>query len=247
MADDDPSSGVRGFYSQPALRGDELVFSSESDLWTAGLAADGADADPGGQLASRLTRSAGHSTNAAFSPNGKWVAFTSDRAGGGDDVWIMPARGGRSIRLTYESVPTPYKRWHGLAVQGWSSDGKSVLYCTPHFSKLPDPQLVLVSAFGPMRGECTVLQLAQASEGVLVRLAGASADSLFFVRLPFQGSLSRSYKGGFIQQLWRWQLGDAPTEAVPLTADYPGISRSPMWDPYAQRLYFLSDRSGVMK
>ena len=64
---------------------------------------------------------------------------------------------------------------------------------------------------------------------------------------PLQGSLSRSYKGGFIQQLWRWQLGHAPSEAIPLTADYPGISRQPMWEPHAQRLYFLSDRSGVMK
>lgn len=172
--------GVHGYYRYPALHGDALLFAAENDLWEASVA-EGAP-----PLASRLTSAAGRSLHPAVSPDGRWVAFASNRGGGGDDVWVMPFGGGRAERLTYEAVPTPPQIWEGLRVSGWNREGTAVLYATPSFSELSDPQLVLVTAFGERRGECTVLGLAQASGGVLVRLAGDSADTLFFERLPFQ-------------------------------------------------------------
>ena len=118
------------------------------------------------------------------------MAFTSDRGcGGGDDVWIAPINGGRARRLTYEAVPARHAT--ALAVSGWSPDGQSVLYSTPSFARLHDPQLVLVAAFGRRAGECAVLPLAQASAGVLAQVPGEPAATLFFARLPEQGSACR--------------------------------------------------------
>jgi imidazolonepropionase-like amidohydrolase/Tol biopolymer transport system component len=47
-----------------------------------------------------------------YSPDGKWIAFTSDR-GGGDNLWIMDASGGNARQITQESfrlVNNPV--WH---------------------------------------------------------------------------------------------------------------------------------------
>ena len=38
----------------------------------------------------------------SYSPDGKWIAFTSDRAGG-DNLWIMDANGGAARQITKES------------------------------------------------------------------------------------------------------------------------------------------------
>ncbi len=53
-----------------------------------------------------------------FSPDGRWLAFTSDR-GGGDNVWVMPAEGGEPRAVTKEDfrlVNSPT----------WSPDGQFI-------------------------------------------------------------------------------------------------------------------------
>ena len=64
---------------------------------------------------------------------------------------------------------------------------------------------------------------------------------MFFTRLERQPSFTKRYQGGSAENLWKFEPGK---EAVPLTADYPGTSRNPMW--WKNRIYFLSDRDGTM-
>ena len=80
--------------------------------------------------------------------------------------------------------------------------------------------------------------LAQAADGAY----DDAGKTLFFTRLPFQGSHTKRYKGGTAQNLWKYTDGDA--EAVPLTADFAGTSKNPMW--WQGRVYFLSDRDGAV-
>ena len=91
------------FLSWPCLSpdGQTVVFSFEGDLWKAGT--------KGGQ-AVRLTAMQGYETNARFSPDGKWIAFTG-RQSGNADVYVMPVDGGEIRQLTYHSSSDEVSSW----------------------------------------------------------------------------------------------------------------------------------------
>lgn len=68
-------------------------------LWR--IEADGSQLRPLGQQAG-----AHEDLEVSWSPDGRWLVFSSDRAGGGDglhDVWLVPASGGQARRLTRSS------------------------------------------------------------------------------------------------------------------------------------------------
>ncbi|MCW1887341.1 S41 family peptidase [Luteolibacter flavescens] len=208
--------GAPGFFRMPALHGETVVFTAESDLWKVSVK---------GGSAQRLTTHPGLESSATISRDGKWLAFTAEYEGP-METFVMPLDGGLPKRLT----------WHGEGSRpvGWTSDGK-VLVTTRAHSTLPNDQLV---AIDPATGVESLLPLSQASDGDFDEIG----MRLVFTRLPFQGSSTKRYVGGTVQNLWRFDLGS--TEAVPLTGDFKGTSKRPMWDK--DRLYFLSDRSGTM-
>jgi len=175
-----------------------------------------------GGAAQRLTSNSGEEIRAAISPDGKTVAFSAEYEGP-LDVFTMPVDGGLPQRRTWDG---------GAVVVGWTPDGR-VLYRTPRFSTLPDAQLVAVDS----QGKREIIPLAQAAEGAFT----LDGKTLFFTRLSKQGSNTKRYVGGTAQNIWRY---DAGSEAVPLTADYPGTSHNPMF--WNGRVYFLSDRDGTM-
>jgi tricorn protease len=142
------------------------------------------------------------------------------------EAYTMPAEGGLPTRQTFGD------EW--ASVIGWTPDGK-ILYTTALNSTLPDRQLVTIN---PETHQQEVLPLSQASDGVFE----PGGKTVYFTRLPFQGSSTKRYQGGTIQHIWRYTLG-AP-EAIPLTEDFAGTSKSPMW--WQERVYFVSDRDGTM-
>lgn len=206
----------RGYFRYPAVQGDTVVFTAEGDLWRGAIK---------GGMAQRLTTHPATESHAAISPDGKLVAFTAEYEGPAE-VYTMPLSGGVPTRVTFEGTRA--------VVAGWTPDGK-VLFATQRHSTLPNAQLVAVDL---RNGARTVLPLAQAADGTIA----PDGKTFYFTRLPFQGSSTKRYKGGTVQNLWRFAEGDE--EARPLVSDYPGTSRSPMW--WEGRVYFLCDESGVM-
>jgi tricorn protease len=205
-----------GYYRFPAIHGETIVFTAEGDLWQVGIQ---------GGLARRLTSHPAEESRPAISPDGKTLAFSAVYEGP-REVYTMPLEGGVPVRHTFEG-------WGALVVS-WTPDGK-VLYATERYATLPDMQLVCLD---PRQKSRERIPLAQASDGAY----DAAGQTLFFTRLPFQGSHAKRYKGGTAQNLWKWAKG-AP-EATPLTADYTGTSKAPMcWNG---RVYFASDRDGTM-
>lgn len=110
--DDDPfrATFLRWHTASPA--GDRLAFQAVGKIWTRGLP----DGEP-----RRLTRESfdAFEFSPAWSPDGRWVAFTSwdDEAGG--HVWKAPADGGEAVRLT----ETPAEYLHPV----WSPDGSHLI------------------------------------------------------------------------------------------------------------------------
>jgi tricorn protease len=216
-ASDAPANGAehthRGYYRDPALHGETIVFTSEGDLWTVGIQ---------GGAAQRLTTAPGTEEMAKISPDGKTVAFLASYEGPGE-VYTMPITGGLPERRTWEG---------GVEPVGWSPDGK-LLISTGRYSTLPGDRLALIDA----QGRREILRLAEAAEGSYA----SDGKTIFFTRWTRQWSETKRYKGGFAESIWRF---DGEHEAVPLTADYEGTSARPMF--WKDRVYFLSDRDGIM-
>ncbi|MBL1218093.1 MAG: protease [Planctomycetes bacterium] len=224
LAQKTPPAKAVGYYRNPAIHDNTIVFVAEGDLWKTSVF---------GGAASRLTSHPGDETNPAISPDGTTVAFTGEYEGPAE-VYTMPIEGGLPTRFTYDAN-------RGL-VAGWTPDNRIIYICSI-YSTLPRWQMVLLD---PATGDRELLPLAQAAGGCI----DEDGQSVFFTRVPFQGSHTKRYKGGTAQTLWRFDLPTDETdpaavnEAVHLTGDYPGTSRNPMcWDG---RVYFESDRNETM-
>ena len=70
---------------------DEKEDETDSDLYMAPLA---------GGPAVRLTASKKPETSPRWSPDGRWLAFLSDREGKKTQVWLMSREGGEAVKLT---------------------------------------------------------------------------------------------------------------------------------------------------
>src|SRR5690606_3482287 len=82
--------------SSPCVSADgkDVYFSAWGDIWVSDRRAE--------QPARQLTNSVADDDMPMLSPDGKWLAFGSDRHGSWD-VMVMPASGGQPRRLTWSS------------------------------------------------------------------------------------------------------------------------------------------------
>src|SRR5262247_4848672 len=94
----------------PSYSDGRIAFTYLGDIWTA---------DENGQNVQRLTVNRARDVYPRFSPDGKWIAFSSDR-NGNLDVFVIPAEGGTAKQLTFHSADD--------TVQGWTPDSRAVLF-----------------------------------------------------------------------------------------------------------------------
>ncbi|MEM7352487.1 MAG: amidohydrolase, partial [Acidobacteriota bacterium] len=96
--------------------GREIVFDLFGDLYR--LPIEGGDAEA-------LTQGFAWDMQPTYSPDGKSIAFTSDR-GGGDNIWVMDLEGGDPVAVTSEDFRL-------LNSPAWSPDG-NYLAARKHFT-----------------------------------------------------------------------------------------------------------------
>jgi len=105
-----------GYYRNPALEKDRLIFVADDDLWEVSLS---------GGRAERLTSGVGEVNDPVFSPDGKWIAFTATYEGH-SEAYLMPSNGGEARRLTYVS--------EGSLVVGWTENQEIIFSSTKNSS-----------------------------------------------------------------------------------------------------------------
>jgi Tol biopolymer transport system component len=99
---------ARPYFTEPAIAPDrsEIVFASGGDIWTAPI---------GGGDARLLVSHPANESQPQFSPDGKTLAFVSDRTGGGD-IYLLTLTSGDLRRLTFDDG--------NEQLDGWSRDGQ---------------------------------------------------------------------------------------------------------------------------
>lgn len=100
------------FTSTPSLspNAKTVYFSYDGDIWSA---------DVNGGNAARITALEGEEINPRVSPDGKWLAFSSNQYGN-YDVYVMPINGGQIKQLTFHQAKDE--------IESWSWDSKSIYF-----------------------------------------------------------------------------------------------------------------------
>src|SRR5690606_36371227 len=78
-------------------------------------------ANENGSNPQRLTVHVARDVFPRLSPDGRWVAFSSDRFGN-NDVFVVPATGGEPRQLTFATAPE--------TVLNWTPDGTGIIVAT---------------------------------------------------------------------------------------------------------------------
>ena len=107
------------FATHPTIspNADYVVFSFEGDLWRV---------DATGGQALRLTAMSGEEINPRISPDGKWLAFSSNQ-NGNLDVYVMPIDGGEIKQLTFHDGQD--------YVDSWSWDSKEIYFTSSRYNR----------------------------------------------------------------------------------------------------------------
>ena len=198
---------------QPALSSTHVTFTYGGDVWVTDLK----------ELKTlRLTSTPAVESNPYFSPDGKWIAFSSNRSGN-HAVYIVPIEGGTPKRLT----------WHpsGSLVRGWSADGKQVLYATSRNSAPTGyDRLWTVSVDG---GPSSMLTKQWGADGSF----SPDGKQIVIDRMDRWDVEWRNYRGGQNTPLVILTMADQSEKLLPNESTF---DIQPLW--LGDRIYFLSDR-----
>ncbi|HEX4682909.1 MAG TPA: PDZ domain-containing protein [Gemmatimonadaceae bacterium] len=206
---DGPSRLLR----QPTISATQVAFEYGADLWVVSRS--------GGE-ARRLTSTPAIESGPHFSPDGKWIAFTSNRAGV-NAVYVMPVEGGEPRRVTWS--PT------GEIARGWTPDGRNVLFSSGRISA---PTSYAKLFMIPMEGG--VARLLPSAMGLRGSFS-PDARQLVVDRVDRWDVEYRSYRGGQNTPLTIVNLSDSAETKLP---NERSMDIDPVW--MGDKVYFLSDR-----
>ena len=108
-----PTTAVR-LARHPDYHAGKITFSYMGDIWVA-------NEDGSGVV--RLTDNLAREVYPRFSPDGKWIAFSSNRYGN-YDIFVVSATGGTPKRLTFHTGTDD--------MVGWTRDSQNVLFRASH-------------------------------------------------------------------------------------------------------------------
>ena len=205
--------------------GTEIVFCYKGDIYK--MPAKGG-------AATQLTTQDSYECTPVWSPDGKQIAFASDRYGN-FDVFVMPANGGTAQRLTTNSA--------GELPSAFTPDGKYILFS----ASIQDPAN---SALFPTSAMTELYQVPTAG-GRTEQVLGTPAEAVnfdksgkqFFYqdRKGFEDEWRKHHTSSITRDIWMY---DTQTGKHTNLTQHAGEDRNPVLSPDGQTIYFLSERNG---
>jgi tricorn protease len=197
--------------------GRQIAFSYLGDIWTV---------EAIGGVARLVTTHEAHDIMPVFSPDGRHLAFSSNRHGS-YDVFVVPVHGGKPRRLTFDSASD--------LVSGWSPDGKTVLFASNRGTDFPPvTELYTVPVGGGREQRVTPFE---GRDGVF----SPRGDRIAYVRGA--GSAARKgYRGSANNDLWVCKADG--TDNRQLTS-FNGQDGTPMWSADGKTLFYVSEQFGA--
>ncbi|RNI29842.1 peptidase S41 [Rufibacter immobilis] len=203
--------------------GQTIVFSYKGDLYK--VAAAGGNATP-------LTMHEGYEHMPVWSPDGKQIAYASDRYGN-FDVFVMPAQGGESKRLTFHSssdLPSDF-----------TPDGKSVIFSSARVDAAANtlfpsgafPELYSV-AIGGGRNAMLLTTPAEAA-----RYSPAGDVLVYHDKKSPENTLRKHQTSSTARDVWAY---NAKTKQHTKLTDNVGEDRQPVFSANGQDIYYLSEQ-----
>jgi tricorn protease len=201
----------------PAIspEGTVIAFSYMGDIWTV--------SSQGGK-ATRLTDHMAYDGEPVWSPDGQWLAFTSNR-NGNNDVFIMNAQGGTPRQLTFHSgndVATDF-----------SPDGRWVIFTS---NRSTSSSIFKISVDG---GNASPLLDTYWSWPYQAKISPDGSSVLFSLGMENGYLWRRGYQGSNTAKIWIKGLSDTKAQLV------FGDERNcfwPRWGEDGSQVYFISDR-----
>lgn len=198
---------VGGRYPHVSPDGKTVAFAVDGDLWIVPIE---------GGRATRLTLNEANDVKPVWSPDGKHIAFTSDRSGS-FDVWMMPAEGGVPTRLTFDGATDH--------VCEFAPDGKTVIFQSARTGAW---RIYSVPVTGGTPTPLTEFRSTTASVG---------PDGYLYFQDSRADSLQMGYRGSANDDLYRSKPGELPEQ---LTKNKQN-DREPHISPDGKRLYFTRE------
>lgn len=201
-------------YPAPSPDGSVIAFSYQGDIWAVSAA---------GGNATRLTVNAGYDYRPMFSPDGKRIAFVSDRFGS-DNLFSMNVDGSDLRRHTFTGSDFLF---------GWSADGKSLYFSTKrvnHFHWLPEIYSVGLDGKTAARFlEVAAIDGAESVDGnTLVYTTG------------YNHRWRKRYRGSANNDLFAY---NKQTKAFTQLTSFNGNDLSPM--PVRDGIFYITEKSGT--
>ncbi len=205
--------------------GTEIVFCYKGDIYKVPAQ---------GGTATQLTTQSSYEANPVWSPDGKKIAFASDR-NGNFDLFIMPANGGVAQRLTSHSaseIPSAF-----------TPDGQYVLFS----ASIQDPASSALFPSGamtelykvPVNGGQTEQVLATPAERVCFDKAGK--NFLYQDQKGFENEWRKHHTSSITRDLWLYDIQNGKHTNL---TNRGGEDRDPVFAPDGNSVYFLSERNG---